>query len=151
MAFREPIQVLVYCFRRTNGGHEYLLLKTIPKRGSFWQGVTGAIEKGENPFDAAKRELKEETGIIPEHIYELDYSYTLPVDPKWRSYYAPNVNKVTEQLFIAEAKSTSKPSLSFEHNEYRWVGYTEGLNLLKWPKNKDALKYCEGWLHTHSE
>ena len=48
MAFREPIQVLVYCFRRTTDRHEYLMLKTNPKRGNFWQGVTGAIEKDES-------------------------------------------------------------------------------------------------------
>ncbi len=149
MAFREPIQVLVYCVRRTNDGHEYLLLKTVPKRGSFWQGVTGAIEKGENLIDAAKRELKEETGIIPEHIYRLDYSYSLPVADEWRSQYHPNVDKVTEYSFLAGVQPTSEPLLSFEHTEYRWVKYEEALNLLKWPKNKEALEYCENWLATH--
>ena len=149
MAFREPIQVLVYCFRRTDDGHEYLLLKTVPKRGSFWQGVTGAIEKGENLIDAAKRELIEETGIIPEHIYQTNYSFSLPVADEWRFQYHPDVDKATEYSFLAEVKPATEPSLSFEHEEYRWVSFVEGKSLLKWSDNINALGYCEKWLETN--
>jgi lipoyl(octanoyl) transferase len=50
-------------------GPRVLLLHRIPERGAFWQIVTGRIERGESPSDAAARELIEETGqalpVIP--------------------------------------------------------------------------------------
>jgi lipoyl(octanoyl) transferase len=39
-----------------------LLLRRSPERGGFWQQVTGRIEPGESPEQAARRELREETG-----------------------------------------------------------------------------------------
>ena len=128
-----------------------MLLKRAPKRGGFWQGVTGAIVKNENFIDAAKRELKEETGITPADIHQMDYSYSLPVADEWRSYYEPKTDNIDEYVFLAEVKGTSKPSLSFEHEEYRWVSFVEGKSLLKWPDNINALKYCEKWLETNSK
>ncbi len=42
-----------------------------------WELPGGHIELGENPFEAAKRELFEETGAIDYHIEEVcDYSVT---------------------------------------------------------------------------
>jgi len=38
--------------------------------------VAGAIEKGEKPFAVAKRELKEETGIIAKKIRKLGWFYS---------------------------------------------------------------------------
>ena len=146
---REPIQVLGYCFKKTDDGHEYLLLKRNPTRGSFWQGVTGATEKNESLIDAASRELKEETGIIPEYICQVDYSYSFPVESELTSHYPPNTETIREFVFLAEVKPTTIPSLSFEHVEYCWVHFTEGLNLLKWLNNRDALKYCESWLEKY--
>ena len=43
-------------------GERVLLLHRRPERGNFWQPITGSIEKDELPFDAAQREVHEETG-----------------------------------------------------------------------------------------
>src|SRR5206468_3074768 len=40
--------------------HEVLALKRSDARGGFWQIVTGRIERGESPAEAARRELREE-------------------------------------------------------------------------------------------
>lgn len=53
--YRLPTSVLVYCYRRTAGDVEYLLLRRTAKYGGFWQGVTGAIEEGETLEQAAAR------------------------------------------------------------------------------------------------
>ncbi|HJM95333.1 MAG TPA: NUDIX domain-containing protein, partial [Candidatus Marinimicrobia bacterium] len=56
-----------YVFRRTEEGLRFLLLKRAQtkKYEHFWQGVAGKIEKDETAWEAAIRELKEETGFAP--------------------------------------------------------------------------------------
>ena len=59
----------------------------------LWQMPQGGIDPGENPFDAALRELREETNVTSvEHLGEAPdwYSYDLPVDATkraWRGRY----------------------------------------------------------------
>ena len=36
-----------------------------------WEAVHGHIEEGETPADAARRELREETGLTPERLDNL--------------------------------------------------------------------------------
>ncbi len=53
----------------------------------------GKLEKGENPDEAAKRELEEETGYIAKTWKSLGYIYTTPgiCDEKLRLYYAKDL------------------------------------------------------------
>jgi ADP-ribose pyrophosphatase YjhB (NUDIX family) len=55
MTYRQPVQVLVHPVRRTEEGWRYLLLHRIPRRGGFWQGVSGGVEWGEALAAAARR------------------------------------------------------------------------------------------------
>ena len=55
-----------------NGGNpEYLILKrsNAKRYPNIWQSVTGKIELNEKPIDAAIRETKEETSLIPKKIW----------------------------------------------------------------------------------
>ena len=54
------VQVVV--FRSAPAALEFLVLKRRAERGGFWQTVSGGIEDGEAPVDAAAREVREETG-----------------------------------------------------------------------------------------
>ena len=38
------------------------------KEGDFWQMPQGGIDKGEDPNDAVLRELREETGLLPDKV-----------------------------------------------------------------------------------
>lgn len=80
---RRPFTVLVYPIRRTSDGKswEYLLLRRTAEREGFWQGVSGSLELGEDFEEAARRELFEETGFVPDELVQIDYSYAFP----WRS------------------------------------------------------------------
>jgi 8-oxo-dGTP pyrophosphatase MutT (NUDIX family) len=98
---RQPIQVLVYPVRVTKGDWEYLLLRRIASRGSFWQGVTGGVEEDEEILDAARRELREKTGLAPSRLQRIDYTYAFPVEDKWRHIYAEGVKEVTKLELIA--------------------------------------------------
>ena len=54
-----------YIYRKTKEGIKYLILKRAKTKmyEHLWQGVAGKIEKGEQSWQAAIRELKEEPGL----------------------------------------------------------------------------------------
>ena len=149
---REPTQVLVYPVKATaNGGWEYLLLHRLATRGDFWQGVTGGVEQGEEIIEAAKREMTEETGLVPVAIQKIDFSYSYPVGEKWRHLYAEGVEEITEYVFVAHVEGEQAPTPDArEHDQWQWCSYEQALQRLTWPDNIEALKRCEGLLNSHS-
>lgn len=141
---RQPIQVLVYVARVANSKREYLLLRRVPSRGGFWQGITGGVEAGEEVLNAARRELVEETGLVPIEIQMADYSYSYPVGDRWRHLYADDVNEITERVFAAVVDGQQSPVIDpREHDQWQWCGINAALELLTWPENIEALKHCE--------
>lgn len=139
---RIPIQVLVYPVRQTGDTWEYLLLRRIPGRDGFWQGVTGGLEEGETLLEAAERELYEETGLGSLTLVKVDLSYSFPVKDEWKHLYVPDVKEITEYVFVAYV-GNEKPVIDpEEHDQYKWCDIQEALALLHYPENKKALKRC---------
>ncbi len=64
-----------YVFRKTKEGIKYLILKRAKTKmyEHLWQGVAGKIEKGEQAWEAAIRELKEETNLDPKMLFVADH------------------------------------------------------------------------------
>lgn len=139
---RRPVQILVYPVRWAGDNWEFLLLRRIPSRGGFWQGVTGGAEWGEPLLDAAERELLEETGLSPLELDQIDFSYALPLDEEDRRLYGPGVEKVEEFVFLAFVEAGEPRLEPEEHDLWRWCRFEEALELLKWPENKEALRRC---------
>jgi len=130
MAEQNKIQAIV--FKKEKGRILYLLLKRISSKGGFWQPITGRCEKKEFLLEAAKRELKEETGIEKiKNIIENFYSF-----------YFENL-KTKEIAFGFEVYPKTKINLDKniypEHNKYKWCEFDEAIKLLKWVQNKISL------------
>ncbi len=148
---RRPVTVLVYPVRRVGADWEYLLLHRVAGRGGFWQGVTGCIEEGEDLHEAARRELIEETRLVPSLIEGIDYSYSFPVEDKWRYLYPAGVEKITEYVFIAHVDGRREPEIDpVEHDGWKWCRFSDALELLNWPGNIEALKRCNSVVRTSS-
>ncbi len=140
-AYRVPIQVAVYCYRRGNNGLQWLMLKRATETNPCWQGVTGAPFEGEALIDAARRELFEETGLRPLRLVQSSYSYTYPIPVYNRHKFAQDVKAITEYVFVAQIDASHEYIvLTEEHVEYRWVGYDEAQALLSWQENKKSLQ-----------
>lgn len=142
---RLPYQILVYlCRRPTPDTVAYLLLKRTVALGGFWQGVTGALEASETFEQAARREVREETGYQQFIRFQaLDFRYQFPLDrPTWGHLYAPEVEVLNEECFGAEVGlDQGEPVLDpSEHDEYRWLDVQQALALLTWPGNQGALR-----------
>lgn len=147
---RQPVSVLVYPAMYDNSRWKYLLLRRVPqpKLGfeSFWQGVTGGLEEGETPLQAAARELSEETGFIDIELKYVDYSYSFPIRKEWRHKYALDAKDIVEHVFVAYVDLNQTPRLSKEHDEYQWCSLQEAMSLLKYPENLTGLQRCEEYL-----
>ena len=58
------------CYIKKDGA--YLMIHRVKKKNDMnkdkWLGVGGKLEEGESPFDCAKREIKEETGLTVDKL-----------------------------------------------------------------------------------
>jgi len=121
---------------------EILLLHRKDKK-NFWQSVTGSIEEGESPVNAAKRELLEETGIDHQEFLLLDWKFSQQYEifPHWRYRYEPNVTHNIEHVFSVELPEKIIVNLEpSEHKEYKWVPLHDAIKEVFSGTNADALK-----------
>ena len=121
---------------------EILLLHRKDKK-NFWQSVTGSIEEGESPVNAAKIELLEETGIDHQEFLLLDWKFSQQYEifPHWRYRYEPNVTHNIEHVFSVELPEKIIVNLEpSEHKEYKWVPLHDAIKEVFSGTNADALK-----------
>jgi lipoyl(octanoyl) transferase len=146
-----PRQVLVYVARPAKSdGWEWLLLHRLPRRGGFWQGVSGAPVPGEDDAAAVARELREETGLVPDAPpAPLGYGYLLERRGRedWERTYGHGVEHVTEETYVACAPEGFEPTIAVdEHDAYRWCALDEALARLRFAENREALRRAAGAL-----
>jgi 8-oxo-dGTP pyrophosphatase MutT (NUDIX family) len=125
-------KVSVFIFKRTMRGYEFLILKRPESHGNIWQPITGHIEKGEKPLEAAKREVKEETGIDNiSRIVDPEVSYEFTSD---------NKKNYKEYLFGFEVPQTIEEiTISDEHVNYSWLNAETSRQMIHWQNNKEGL------------
>ena len=132
-----PISVLVVL----HDGHGNALLLERADRAGFWQSVTGSLEAGETPAQAALREVYEETGIAlaRENLRDWQYSTEYEIYPHWRHRYPAGVTRNTEHWFSARVADPTQVRLSAEHTASHWLPLAEAAAVVFSPSNRDAL------------
>lgn len=145
MNYKNPNSVLVVVYAKNT--HRVLMLqrKDDPE---FWQSVTGSIEIGEKPIEAAAREVFEEIGLQISHLQNSEKKQPLvdcqkqiefEIFPHFRYKYAPNITHCVEHWFLLPLESEQEPILS-EHLAYCWVSVEEAVEMTKSPNNAQAIK-----------
>ena len=121
-----------YVFRRTEEGLRFLLLKRAQtkKYEHFWQGVAGKIEEYETAWEAAVRELKEETGFAPFHMFVADHV------SRFYETYGDRFNLVP--VFGIEVRNDAV-ALSEEHCEFKWLDFDTARSMLVWSGQKEGI------------
>jgi bis(5'-nucleosidyl)-tetraphosphatase len=119
--------------RETADGPRFLLLRAY----RHWDFPKGMVEPGEAPFDAARREVREETGLAAlDFAWGEIYSETEPyARGKVARYYLARTAE--EQVTL-----TANPATGIrEHMEYRWLDYAEAVTLVT-PRVKLILDWA---------
>lgn len=122
-----------HIFRERNGKLEFLLLKRSPEQyyPNLWQMVSGKLKENETAYNAALREIKEETSLIPEKFW---------VAPTVNSFYSPDKDYICLlPVFAAKVKVDSEVKLSSEHTEYKWLSSEDAKIYLRGMDNEDLL------------
>ena len=123
---------------------EVLLVHRSPEQGGYWHVIAGGVETGESPREAAKRELREESGLIAEvsaRVEVVEYAYPLTEEPaERRDMYDPSLLQVVVTCFRVSAPDDWEPVLDWEHDAYRWCDVRTAVETLRWPETAQALR-----------
>ncbi len=110
-----------------------LLVRRIPERGGFWQTITGRVEPGESPEQAAARELEEETGMrLP--VRALNYRHAFALG----EILPPML--VEETAFAARCPEGQDVRLSAEHDAHQWLEPSAALEQLEYRGLREGVK-----------
>ena len=128
---RAPFNVVVYLYRQSDDGtFEYALFKRSDL--GFWQGVSGGGEDDETPCQAARREIREETGIAADApLMKLDRVEPVPVTEFNVGDIWGDDIYVNPQYCFGALVEDRAIVLSDEHTEYRWLNFEQARNLVK--------------------
>jgi dihydroneopterin triphosphate diphosphatase len=124
----------VYILRRGGGGLECLALRRAAggRCPGSWETVHGHIEDGERPWQTAKRELEEETGLSPERLYNLS---------RVETFYQHRLDEVAlVPVFVAFVSADAAVRLGGEHDRHEWLTPPEAGARFAWPRERRALE-----------
>ena len=101
------------------------------QKGNYWQMPQGGIEKNENFFQAARRELEEETGIkTVELVKEFDnwLTYDLPknlLGKIWKGRYRGQKQKWFIMKFVGKDEEINVKTQNPEFIDWKWINPKE--------------------------
>jgi type II secretory ATPase GspE/PulE/Tfp pilus assembly ATPase PilB-like protein/8-oxo-dGTP pyrophosphatase MutT (NUDIX family) len=122
----------VYVLRRAKESWRVLTLQRTQdtRCPGTWETVHGRIEPGERPEDAAVREVREETGLALERLYNAT------VQP----FYLHMFGAVQLAVVFAAVVGDGDVTLGVEHDRFEWLAPDEAMDRFIWPRSREALK-----------
>jgi dATP pyrophosphohydrolase len=127
------VEVVLFRFRRDLP--EVLLLRRAGGESVYpgmWQIVTGTMHDGERAIETAKREVREETGLVPRALW---------VVPGVDSFYEPVHDEVhCIPVFAIQVDAEGEVVLSGEHDRFAWVDPAEAIRRLPWPGQRRSVE-----------
>lgn len=100
-----------------------------------WSYTAGHIEAGEHAWQAARRELAEETALTPLALYATSFCET---------FYDASADCVQiVPAFVALIAADAEVHLNGEHSAYRWVSLAEAAQAMPFGSQRDLLAHVE--------
>ncbi len=124
----------LYPYRIADRNAEFLLFKRAEGKiyEGQWRMIGGKVKSGENYWEAALRELKEETGLQPEQFW------TVPSVNQFYEHQSDTIHTIP--AFAAEIDPAAIITLDDEHREFHWIKPEEVSNYIQWPEQIRLIK-----------
>ncbi|MEP3280501.1 MAG: NUDIX domain-containing protein [Stappiaceae bacterium] len=127
--------VSIVALRQCDGEWQVLLLKRSQSLVGAWCQVAGKIKEKETGWQAAVRELKEETGLVPDTLYSADFC---------EQFYEADRDSITmAPVFVAIVGKDANVTLNEEHSDYRWMTFEEAKELVAFGGQRQMLRWIE--------
>ena len=127
---------VVTCLLENKG--EILILRRSEDVGTYrelWGGVAGFVEEGEEPYETALKEIKEEVGIGKKEI--LSVKKEGPV--KFTDLYENKLYDWIVYPFLFHIKGRDMIQIDWEHTEFRWIKPSEFKNYDTVPRFREIV------------
>jgi dihydroneopterin triphosphate diphosphatase len=122
-----------YALRGAGESLEVLVLRRGPngRNPGSWETVHGTIEAGETPVAASLRELREETGLVPQKFYNLS---------RTEAFYQHRTDQLAMiPVFAAFVAPDASVTLSAEHDRAEWLRLRDAAGRFAWPRERRAV------------
>lgn len=124
----------LYPYRLKENQPEYLLLKRAKGKiyDGQWRMIGGKVEEGEKYWQAALRELYEETRLQPVKYWTI---------PSINRFYEHKTDQILSiPAFAAQIDASDSPVLDDEHRTAEWFTINRATEVIFWPEQRRLLK-----------
>ncbi|WGI21116.1 NUDIX domain-containing protein [Amylibacter sp. IMCC11727] len=114
---------------------QVLLMRRADTLVGAWCQVAGKIEAGETAWHAALREIKEETGLVPERFYSADFC---------EQFYEADRDCISIlPVFVGFVGAGAQVVLNAEHTAFEWLSFEEARARVEFSGQRDMLGHVE--------
>ncbi|GHB41071.1 NUDIX hydrolase [Pseudovibrio japonicus] len=125
----------VFLIDKNSEEPQVLLFRRLDPPANTWGQVAGAIEADETAWQAALREVREETGIILDELWSADADIR---------FYVPEKNSFSIiPVFVAHISHDTPIKLNGEHDAYQWFSFADAKALVSFPGQRRMLELIE--------
>ncbi|MEM9741030.1 MAG: NUDIX domain-containing protein, partial [Pseudomonadota bacterium] len=127
--------VSLFVLREVETRVEVLLMKREQTLVGAWCQIAGSLEDNETAWQAALREMREETGLTPLSLYSAD---------TYEQFYEPDREAIAIfPVFVAYVASDADVTLNEEHSAFTWVNFDEAREMVSFGGQRRVLTWIE--------
>ena len=123
----------VYLYKKEHDKVNHLIFKRASDviYARQWRMIGGKVKENEKAYEAARRELKEETALTPTNFWSI---------PSLNSFYDYQTDTLHHIPAFAAEVPFKTPKLNHEHTEFKWIDSEEICQYIVWPKQQRLMQ-----------